>query len=175
MKQIPLKVLNRRLRGIIDKILSHDRETIDEFWNHSRVYYTLIHIQLVTTNNSSPIADSRTLQSITTHFRLISLLYLHQSSGNGFQRRMFSFLWVSELFPCFSCSNYRLTDCQTVTVTATLQLAVCRQSVRLCAKPLEDCEHCSFFNNTCSYICVRICWLKRYVATTVVYLILYQL
>jgi hypothetical protein len=35
-----------------------------------------------------------------TQVSLLSLLCLHKSSGNGFQRRTFPFLWVAELSPC---------------------------------------------------------------------------
>jgi hypothetical protein len=34
---------------------------------------------------------------------------LHQSSGNGFQRRTFHFLWVSELSQCLNCIYSLLT------------------------------------------------------------------
>lgn len=38
----------------------------------------------------------------------LSLLCLHQSSGNGFKRRTFPFLCVSELFWCLSHNSSRL-------------------------------------------------------------------
>jgi hypothetical protein len=40
---------------------------------------------------------------------LLSYLCLRQSSGNGFQRQMFPFLWVPELCPCLSHRKSWLT------------------------------------------------------------------
>jgi hypothetical protein len=45
---------------------------------------------MVTTSNYGAIANSHTQQVTTAHIlSLLSLLYLHQFSGNGFQRRTF--------------------------------------------------------------------------------------
>jgi hypothetical protein len=46
------------------------------------------------------------------HQHALSLRCLHQSSGNGFQRRIFLFPSVPELYPWLSHINSQLTDSQ---------------------------------------------------------------
>jgi hypothetical protein len=72
-------------------ILSHDRVTIDGVW-----------IVIGFIEHCSANANSHSQIHYSTYFSLLSLLCLHQFSGNGFQRRTFPFLWVPELSPCLS-------------------------------------------------------------------------
>jgi hypothetical protein len=62
-------------------------------------------LEVVTTSNYSAIANSPTQQFTTPCTKSSQLLCLHQSSGNGFQRRTFPLLWVPEVSPCI---RYRL-------------------------------------------------------------------
>jgi hypothetical protein len=69
-------------------------------------YTEHLYTQLVTTSKCNAIANSHCAVHHSTHLNLLSLLCLHQSvSGNGFQRRTFPFLWVTEMSPSLS---YRL-------------------------------------------------------------------
>jgi hypothetical protein len=61
-----------------------------------------LYTQLVTTSNFSAIANPHSAIQYSTNVSLLSLLYPHQSSGNGYQRRTLLFLWVLELSPCLS-------------------------------------------------------------------------
>jgi hypothetical protein len=64
------------------------------------------HLEFATITNNN---DSRiyTVYNLLWHaLNLLSLLCLHRASGNVFQHRMFRFLWVSELSPYLSHSNY---------------------------------------------------------------------
>jgi hypothetical protein len=63
------------------------------------------HLQLVGTIHYGVIANSHTLHSLQHALSPFGLLSLHLFSGNGFQRRMFPFLWVLELSPCLSHRN----------------------------------------------------------------------
>jgi hypothetical protein len=71
--------------------------------------------------------------------------------GSGFQRLMFPFLWVTELFPASATSFYQqqltTTELIPLRVRLTLQLAVYRQSVRLGAKPFVTHGHQFLFLN----------------------------
>jgi hypothetical protein len=60
------------------------------------------HLQLVTTSNCSAIANSYSATHYSTHLSFLSLLCLHQFSGNSFQQQMFHLLWVPQLSPCLS-------------------------------------------------------------------------
>jgi hypothetical protein len=71
--------------------------TIDRVRIGNRIYWTLWYTQIVTT-----------LHNCHTYTNGLSR-GLHQSSGNGFQKRTFPFLWISELSPCLTHSNSRLT------------------------------------------------------------------
>jgi hypothetical protein len=42
--------------------------------------------------------DLDSIEFIMTYAKSVQVLYLHQFSVNGFQRRTFRFLWISELF-----------------------------------------------------------------------------
>jgi hypothetical protein len=62
------------------------------------------HLQLVITCNNNSL-----LISLWHALSLLSALCFHQFSGNGFQRRTFSFPWVLDLSLCLSHSNSLLT------------------------------------------------------------------
>jgi hypothetical protein len=54
---------------------------------------------------------------------------LHRSSGNGFQRRTFPFLWVPELSPCYIYIRSRLTIKVKVTLRPTVSRSVCQTPI----------------------------------------------
>jgi hypothetical protein len=68
----------------------------------SRMVTGFTHLQLVTTINRKSLRIYTVYSSLYYALNLFKLLCLHQSSGNGFQRQTFHFLWVPKLSPCFS-------------------------------------------------------------------------
>jgi hypothetical protein len=70
------------------------------------------HLQITTTSNNNRSWIYIVYNSLWHVLSLLSLLYLHQSSGHGFQQQMLPFLWVPELSPCLSHSNSQLTNNQ---------------------------------------------------------------
>jgi hypothetical protein len=67
---------------------------------------------------------------------MFSVTYFTALPGGGFQQWMFLFLWVSELSPASATET--LNCLQNSEFRVTLRLAVCRQSLRLGAKHLQD-------------------------------------
>jgi hypothetical protein len=75
-------------------------------------------LQIGTTKKAYALSVLRKLQFTgTQHLCLLSLLCFHLSSGDGFHRRTFPFLWAPERSPCLSHSNSRLADYPTLNKT----------------------------------------------------------
>jgi hypothetical protein len=84
------------------KILSIYRVIIEGAWIGNWIYWTFTDPWLQVIINVSSV---KTLYTVcySTYLSVLSLLYLHQSlPGDGFQRRIFPFAWVHELYPWFS-------------------------------------------------------------------------
>jgi hypothetical protein len=63
------------------------------------------HLQVATTSNNRISWVYTFYNSLRHTLNLLSLLCLHQSSGNGFERQMFPSFWFPKLSPCLSHSN----------------------------------------------------------------------
>jgi hypothetical protein len=81
--------------------------TIYWTWNRNRIYFT--QLELAATSNSYSLRIYTIYISRWHAQSLLSLLFLHQSSDDGFQRRTSSFLWVPEQFPYLNHMNFLLT------------------------------------------------------------------
>jgi hypothetical protein len=69
-------------------------------------------LQLVSTSNFSVNIVCALCNSRQRVLSRLSLLCLHHSSGNGFRRQTFPFLWVPKLSPRLSHSYSRLSSIQ---------------------------------------------------------------
>jgi hypothetical protein len=67
------------------------------------------YLQLVIGIQSKSSRIYTVYSSLQHALNLLSLLCLHQPSGNGFSRRDVPFLWVPELSSCLSYGNFRLS------------------------------------------------------------------
>jgi hypothetical protein len=76
--------------------------------------------------NLSDTTHVYTLQ-ITVKHTLVSLVSLHQSSGNGSQWHKFPILCIPELFLCLNCMNSQLTHSKINSSTQQLLLQLPRQ------------------------------------------------
>jgi hypothetical protein len=91
-----------------------------------------LYAQLVTTSNCSTIANSHSAiyEYYSMHLSLLSLLCLHQSSGNGFQRRTFQLtlgsrtVTVPQLSASHSNSSQGLNRGRPLTHSLTNKLTV---------------------------------------------------
>jgi hypothetical protein len=118
--------------------------TVDRFWIGNWIYWTPTDPWVI--SNCNCLTNSHILQFTRTHWSLLSLLCLHQSSGNGFQRWTLPFPRVHELSrPQLQqlLTNW-LTDSE-LRVRFTLRLVVYHQSVHLSAKPLNAHNQRFFF------------------------------
>jgi hypothetical protein len=104
-----------------------------------------LYTQLVTTSNCSAIANLHSAIHHSTCLSHLSLLYLHQFSGNGFQQWMFPFLWVPKLSLCLSSQTQLQQSCNSLTHQLILPITSQHRSHRkhrsslavplLCAQP----------------------------------------
>jgi hypothetical protein len=82
----------------------YDWVTIGGIWICNCIYWTLTNPRLQVIITVFLIHTLYTTIHYSTHFSLLSLLCLHRSSRNAFQRRTFLFLWLPELPPASGTS-----------------------------------------------------------------------
>jgi hypothetical protein len=76
------------------------------------------HLQLVTKSNNNSSWIYTVYNSLWHALGLISPLCFHQSFGNGFQRRTYSFLWDPELSSCLRPQRFSYSNAVCLTVAA---------------------------------------------------------
>lgn len=69
-------------------------------------------LQHATTYNNNSSLFYTLYTSLWQALSLFGQPCLHQFSGNGFQRQLRTILWIAEVSPCLSHSNYKLTKSQ---------------------------------------------------------------